>query len=271
MSVENQYDVIFYLKGFHRVEVGQGLADCKFGFKQERGQFFISKTETAENIQEGKRKGELRIKQVLNVFMLHTGVTYDIDGIFVNQISGKKPFMSTSTLTIRRINYLPISKEKMEEIERTVLLLDKLQPREHTTEKVDKAINYFLQGCHLESQWHAESFLNFYKVIELISNDFRDDFSRTVSTQLKESLLKELTKKEMEVLLTPKRLIQFTCGKLRMENAYDVSKIIELRNKFGAHAGLKEVVVSSEEFNSCKFLAQEIIMKYINHIQAIGK
>ena len=271
MSLKNQYEVRAYLKGFHEVEVGQRIADCEFGFEQENGQYFISKTVTTENVEEAKRKGELRIRQVLSVFVLHTGIVYQVSGIHVNQISGKKPFLHSSFMNLGSTTYLPISKEKIEEIGKLTVLLDKLPVQESSTKIVDKAINYFLRGCYLETQWRAESFLNFYKVIELISSDFRDDFSQTVSNQLTESLLKDLTDKEKEELLTPKRLIQFTCGKLEMKDACNIPKIVELRNKFGAHAKLKEVIVSPEEFNDCKVLAAKMVMKYAGHIQAIRK
>ena len=271
MSPKNQYDVRAYLKGFHEVEVGQKIDDCEFGFKQEDSQYFLSTTVIAENVEEAKCKGELRINQVLSVFVLHTGMTYHVSGIHVNQISGKEPFLYSSFMNLGSTTYLPISKEKIEEIGKSIELLDKLPNQERSTKKVDKAINYFLRGCHLETQWYAESFLNFYKVIELISNDFRDDFSQTVTNQLTESLLRDLTEKEKEELLTPKRLIQFTCGKLEMKDLCNISKIVELRNEFGAHARLKEVTVSPEEFNNCKVLAAKIIINYVNHIQAIRK
>ena len=267
MSEKNQYAVIIYLRGFHEVEVGQKIADCEFGFEQENNQYFLSTIVTAESIEEAKRKGERRLDQVLSVFVIHTGITYPIGGIHVNQISGKQPFLYSSFMNLGRTTYLPISKEKIEEIGKSVELLDKLPNQERSTKRVDKAINYFLRGCYLETQWRSESFLNFYKAIELISHDFRENFGQILINQLKDTLLKDLTEEEIQELLTPKRLIQFACEQLGISDVCDISKIVTLRNQFGAHARLEEVTVSPDDFNNCKILAGKTILRYANHIQ----
>jgi hypothetical protein len=267
MSEKNQYSVIIYLKGFHEVELGQKIAGCEFGFEPENNQYFLSTVVTAESIEEAKRKGELRLNQVLSVFVIHTGITYPVSGIHVNQISGKKPFLYSSFMILGRTTYLPISKEKIEEIEKSIELFDKLPSQERSTKRVDKAINYFLRGCYLETQWRSESFLNFYKAIELISHDFRKNFGQTLINQLKDTLLRDLTEEEMQKPLTPKRLIQFACGQLGITDACDISKIVTLRSQFSAHARLKEVTVSPEDFNNCKILAGKTILKYADYIQ----
>jgi hypothetical protein len=256
-----------YLRGFHDAEIGQKIANCELGFEQENNRYFLSTTVTAESIKEAKRKGELRLNQVLSVFVIHTGITYPISGIHVSQISGRQPFLYSSFMTLETMTYLPISKEKIEEIGKLVELLDKLPSQKHSTKRVDKAINYFLRGCYLETQWRSESFLNFYKAIELISHHFKGDFSQTLINQLRDTLLKDSTEKEIQELLTPKRLIQFACGQLGIGDVCGVSKIVTLRNQFGAHARLEEVTVSPEDFNNCKILASRTILKYANYIQ----
>ncbi len=65
MSLENKFSVKAYLEGFHKVEIGQKVADCEFGFDSKRNQYFLSMIISANSMQEAKHKGELRLKQVL--------------------------------------------------------------------------------------------------------------------------------------------------------------------------------------------------------------
>lgn len=266
MNLQNRYIVKAYLDGFHEVEVGQKIADCEFGFDYDRKQYFLSTIVSTESMEEAKRKGELRLNQVLSVFVVHTGIYYRIGTIGVDQISGEQPFSHSGHVIVTLRRYLPISKEKIEEIGNSIELLDKLPSQERSTKRVDIAINYFLKGCFLETRWVSESFLNFYKVVELISHDFRKSFDLEVGSQLETTLLGNLTEQEIEKLRTPKRLIQFTCEKLGITYACDISRIVELRNEFGAHASLKEVDVSQKELNDYKILAGKSIIEYTNHI-----
>lgn len=182
MSENNQYCVKIYLEEFHPVEVGQKISDCEFGFETRNNQYFLSTIVSAENSNKAKRKGELRLNQVLSVFVLHTGITFPIGVIHVDQISGEKPFICSSNLILGRTVYLPIKKEKIEEIEKSVELIDKLPTQNRSTKITDRAINYFLRGCYLETKYRSESFLNFYKVIELITNEFRKAFDSEVNS-----------------------------------------------------------------------------------------
>jgi len=271
MSEKNQYSVIMYLAGFHEVEVGQKLADCVFGFEKENNQYFLSTAVSAESIEEARFKGEIRLNQVLSVLVVNTGIYYQVSGIHINQISGEKPFIDMSPMVFQRRVYLPYPKEKFENVGELIKLLDNLPFQEESTKRIDKAINYFLRGCDLELNWRSESFLNFFKVIELVSNGFRDSFVQTVIAQLNNSLLGKLTEKEIQQLLTPKRLIQYTCGKIGISNECNISEVVDLRNAFSAHARMKEITVTPETFNHCKSLAGKTILEYVNFVQSNTK
>jgi len=267
MSETNQYCVKMYLEGFHPVEVGQKISDCEFGFETRNKQYFLSTIVSAENRDKAKRKGELRLNQVMSVFVLHTGIMYPISVIHVDQISGKKPHIYTSHLTLGRMVYLQIPKEKIEEIEKSVELIDRLPIKERSTKITDRAINYFLRGCYLETRWLSESFLNFYKAIELISNEFRKSFDKEINNQLKGTLLSNLTEEEIRNLRTPRRLIQFVCEQLGISPSCNISRILELRNRFSAHARLKEIELSEGDKNNCKSLAAKTIIYYTKHLK----
>jgi uncharacterized Zn finger protein (UPF0148 family) len=46
-------------------------------------------------------------------------------------------------------------------------------------------------------EWRSESFLNFYKAIELITNEFRKDFDERLASQLTSTILNIVTDKEI--------------------------------------------------------------------------
>jgi hypothetical protein len=224
---------------------------------------------SADSAEEARIKGERRLNQVLSIFVIHMGVSYTYSSIGVDQISGEQPFFHDLSMGITTLTYLPINNEKISEVEKSIEILDKLAD-ERVSIVIERAINYFLRGCYLETKWRSESFLNFYKVIELVAQEFRRSFNQTIANQLKDTVIGELTKEELKRLPTPKRLIKFMCKQLDITSEEDISRITKLRPKFSAHAMIKEVVVSSEEFNSCKVLAGRTIINYIKKQACTG-
>ena len=218
---------------------------------------------SADSAEEAKRKGEHRLTQVLSVFVIHTGASYTYSSIGVDQISGEQPFFHHLFTGITRLTYLPINNETISEVEKSIEILDKLTD-DRVSIVIERAINYFLRGCYLETRWPSESFLNFYKVIELVAQEFRGGFNQTIAGQLKDTISSSLTEEELRRLRTLKRLIRFMCKQLDIASKEeDISRIVTLRSRFSAHAVLEEIVVSPEEFNSCKILAERTIIKYI--------
>lgn len=261
-QTQNDYIVKAYLNLFHEVELGTKIRDCEFGFDDKRNQYFLSMKVSADSVEEARRKGERRLNQVLSVFVIHTGVSYTYSSIGVDQISGEQPFFHHLFTGITRLTYLPINNEKIAEVEKSIEILDKLAD-ERVSIVIERAINYFLRGCYLETRWRSESFLNFYKVIELVAQEFRGSFNQTVARQLSDTLFSGLTEQELKRLRTLKRLMKFMCKQLDIASGEDISRIITLRSKFSAHAVIEEVVVSPEEFNSCKVLAGRTMINYI--------
>jgi len=271
MNEKNTYLVKAYLKLFHEIQLGREIGGCKIDYDHDQNRYFISTVVSGNTPMEAKDKGFLRISQLLSIFCVHTGVSYEIDNILINQISGEKPYLFTGSMTFREITYMPIGNEKIGEIEQTLTILDQLPNEEKSTKVITKAINYFLRGCRLETTWRSESFLNFYKVIELIAQHFQGSFNQALKNQLKSTVLEDLTRDEGKQLQTPKRLIQFMCLRLGITtSSNDISQIIDLRPKFSAHATLQEVTISLEEFNNCKVLAAKVIINYIHKLQSSG-
>lgn len=264
----NQYNVRAYLKTFHEMQSGQKIADCQVSFDKERNQYFISTIVSANSNEEAKQKGIARIQQVLNVAIVYSGIYYELVGLTIDQISGEEPFISTMPLLFRRLRLLPLHEDHLKETRKSIDILDRISEQQLPRKRAEKAIKYFTKGCYFnQADSQSEAFLNFYKSIELVSHDFRKAFDDEINKQLTDTLLKDLTDFELKDLRTPKRLIQFTCEELETDFECEIPSIVRLRNEFSAHASLKEVVITQEEFNDCKTLAAKVIINYINYIQ----
>jgi hypothetical protein len=85
------------------------------------------------------------------------------------------------------------------------------------------------------------------------------------------TLLKDLTEEETNKLRTPKRLIQFVCEQLGITHSCNIAKILDIRNRFSAHARLKEIKLSNKDKNNCKILAAKIIIYYSEYLQKSEK
>jgi hypothetical protein len=254
-----------YIRGFHEVPAGQKFADCEFGFDKEFSEYFLSTKDSANSGKEACVKGERRLSQVMAIFVLYTGIIYDLVSPIAYQIAGEEPFIHTSSMVLGRTRLLPILKEEIEKIAEWVKLFDGLSSKEYSTKRIDKAINYFLRGCYLEHRWRSESFLNFFKIIELISHDFGEDFSKEMKKQLTNTMLMDLTDEEISDLQTQKRLVKFVCDKLGIKE-FDVPKIVKLRHEFSAHASVQEPEVSNEDFAECKGLSIRTLVEYAQFV-----
>jgi hypothetical protein len=159
----------------------------------------------------------------------------------------------------------------IDKIVKSTELLYNLQSDQEHSKRANKAISYFRKACFLEREFSSEAFLNYYKATELVSHDFSKAFVKEVSNQLNGTILKDLTDPELKELRTQKRLIQFTAKQLGISESFDIPRIVELRNQFGAHANLKDVIVSEEDFRHCKFLASYIIINYLVYLEKEGQ
>ena len=256
--VENIYQVEAHFSVFHPTDIGTRIGDCEVGFENDH--YFLSKTISSNSREEAEKKGKRRIGQVLSTLCLYTGMSYPIDHFNVNQISGDEPHLYTSNLLFKRITLLPLRNGDVTKVENTLRILDTL-PDGKPAEIVEKAINYFLRGCHLWAEWRSESFLNFYKVTELLAQSYRKDFSQSFNDILRNTLF-ELNENEIQTLATQTRIIRFMCKQLDVSDDR-VPQIVKLRATFSAHATIDEPAVSDEDFNTCKVLASNSLINYI--------
>lgn len=265
LSERNQYLVRAYIDGLQEIEAGTQVGDYEFGFDTLEKQHFLSTVVTAKNTTEAIWTGEMILSRILSIFTLYTGMPYHILHINGELISNKEPHLKFDSRRLEVVHYAPFDKNKIEEIRKAVGVIERLPYGEHSTEVAFRAVNYFERGCYLEKKWRSESFLNFYKVVELISYDFRKHFDREVSNLLKNTLLGDFTKEDLKEMRTSKRLIQVTCEQLGITECA-ISEIVKLRSRFIAHARLEELNVTKKEFSNCKELAEKLIISYVNYV-----
>ena len=256
--VENTYQAKAHFRVFHPTDVGTRIGDREVGFENDH--YFLSKTISSNSREEAEEKGKRRIGQVLSTLCLCTGVSYPVDHFSVNQISGDEPHLYTSNLLFERTTLLPLRNGDVAKVENTLRILDTL-PDGKPAEIVEKAMNYFLRGCHLETEWRSESFLNFYKVTELLAQAYRKEFNQSFNDTLRNTLF-ELNEKEIQTLATQTRIIRFMCKQLDVSDDR-VPRIVKLRATFSAHATIDEPAISNEDFNACKVLASNSLINYI--------
>jgi hypothetical protein len=259
----NQYIVYLFLKEFNEVKGKRRFVDCELGFDNDVKRYYLSTHINAFTIEEAKKVGEKRLYKVLNFIQLLTGVSHPIIGIQAYLVSGNDIFSQVVPMMLTRTRYVPLDEPKIKEIANFITKYDNIAGNGETTKKLDQVINYYVRGCRLESTWRTESFLNFFKVIELISHNFVRNFNQQISTELKDTLLQDLTPEEVGKLQTDRRLIKYMCKELKILEEFDIKKMVRLRHEVSAHANVEEPEITMSDFNSCKCLAGQAIIKYV--------
>ena len=267
----NHYKIQAFLNGFFPIKTPLKIANCEIDLEKLRKQYFVSTIASGESADEAQKKGMEQINQVLGIFQVYFPIHLEIGSIHRIQVSGEEPFITSIALILQRTRFLPIPQEMVDKIVKSTELFANLPSDQKSSRRINKAINYFRKACFLEREYSSEAFLNYYKATELVSHDFNKAFVKEVNDQLNGTVLKDLTDQEMKELRTQKRLIQFTVKQLGISEPFDIPRIVELRNQFGAHANLKDVIVSKEDFRNCKFLASFIIINYLDYLEKEGK
>ena len=121
-----------------------------------------------------------------------------------------------------------------------------------------KALAYFIIGMRL-NKWSNESFLNFYKSIELISSRFIHNFNMNLK-----GIIPDLSDIEINRLRTPKRLFKHTCSELGV-NYFDerIDKIVDIRNSEDVAHARSATPFKEEYVQPCKELAKKLVIAYL--------
>jgi len=121
-----------------------------------------------------------------------------------------------------------------------------------------RSIDYFLIGTKLR-RWPSEAFLNFFKVIELISDTFRSQLEKELRSKIG-----DLTSDEIQRLSTRKRLIIVACRVLGVD--YDlrqIQKLVDVRNRFDVAHPSVGPRFNRKFLDSSRKIAREVLILYL--------
>ena len=121
-----------------------------------------------------------------------------------------------------------------------------------------KALAYFIIGMRL-NKWPVESFLNFFKSIELISSRFTSNFDKNLKEKIP-----DLTDREIRSLRTRKRLIKQACLEVGLNDVdKTIDEFVQVRNSQDVAHPTKDTPFKDEYVQPCKDLARELIIAYL--------
>ena len=210
---------------------------------EEKGTKFIASLPIqAKDLDSATMLAKEKFEKLFNALTLSTGGGYDYELTKGTEITPRDQiekghhigFISTA---------LPFSKildlKKTEQVSHQTKEILRLLQKTDTFSK--KAMDYFIIGTNL-SRWPNEAFLNFFKVIELISDKFFSEFKRG----------------------TRKEKILNACSILGMEGVNEkVMKIVDIRNSFDVAHPTLNISFKKDYVEPCRGLAREIIIRYL--------
>lgn len=204
-----------------------------------------------------------KFAEIFNVLSLVTGGRYEYI------ITSGKAFprfeeKGKPSTILHMVSQLPFSQiiedEKTRKVSKEAMQL--LSLSQIDDQVFQKAFEYFIIGTKI-SKWHKESFLNFFKAIELIS----DHFKEKLENDFKEKI-QDLTRTEIKKISTAKRRIMKACEILNVENIEETEiKEIVKKRPDAAHPRTDKRF-GRKDVELCKKIAREFILKYLKYSSA---
>lgn len=164
--------------------------------------------------------------------------------------------------------------------------INKLIKMNSELDKITKAaLKYYERGIKIQ-EWNTESFINYFKVIELISNKYLDKAKQEQEEENREKLDQNISKiiaeiksgqYDRKIIIKSAKEI-YNIGKVglrrRIELAAidlgveefteeDIKKLVRTRNEVSAHANSQSELIGDEELKMCKSFAKKILHGYI--------
>jgi len=229
--------------------------------EEENSRYIALLTIQAQDLGSAERLAQEAFDRIFTALILCTGRGFQYKIKEGNEITfgrqGKREHKGYMTMTFPFVEEL-----KSEMIDKTCVgtkeILGLLQKCDSVS---NKAIEYFMIGTKL-SRWPREAFLLFFKVVELISDNFLPEYKKRIREKVP-----DLTEKEIRRLATNRRKILNACEILdiKVDNER-IGKIVNVRNRFDiAHATL-ETAFDEEYLDSCRELARELIVNYMRSL-----
>lgn len=252
------------VEGYYIPEKLLVIDDLEFKIiKDEKGSRYVVQFPVeAKDPDEAEKLAREKLNRVFKALTLSTGRRFDFELVGSRETTKEQipRRVSVRFISIKRPFKKWLESEKIEQVrgetQEILRLLDKTDLHSR------KAIEYFIIGTKL-SEWPRESFLPFFKAIELISNKF----SPEIKKRFKEKI-PDLEPKEIKRLATSSRKIQYACEVLGIKGVSEkIEMIVKTRNKYDiAHATLKKDF-KKETVDTCRELAREFIVNYIKKLQ----
>ncbi len=212
-----------------------------------------------EDIDISQRIAEDKFAEIFGALSLVTGGNYEFnikEGIPFSSFDGKEISGRNIIITIRAPMGRLLSDKVAIQLSEKIM---KFLPLFHIEDAVfQNSYKYYLTGI-MVSKWPIESFLNFFKAIELISAHFLDDLKNDFKEKIP-----DLTNTEInELCKTTKRRMIKTREILNVENIKEseIKEIVDKRPD-AAHARTYQRI-ERVDVNLCKKIAREFIFKYL--------
>lgn len=229
---------------------------------KNKGTIFIATLKIkVEDIDISARIADEKFAEIFNVLSLVTGGSYEYNiksgEVFPRFEEKGKP--SSRLHIAHRLPFSVIMDDEMTKMISKQAI--KFFPLCLTDDKVfQKAFEYFLIGTKI-SKWPKESFLNFFKAIELISDHFREKLENDIKEKIQ-----DLTRAEIKQISTTKRRIIKAREILNVENIKksEIKEIVKKRPQ-AAHPRIDTMFVR-KDVELCKKIAREFLFKYLKYI-----
>lgn len=219
----------------------------------------------------------LKLNNALNSmgFYLNSKLSFSIKDIKQQRQSDEILLCCKSSFHCNVTVVKPFDTKRVEEIEEIHDLLTS------ANDNVKKAFKAYNRGLELE-EWNIESFLNYFKAIEIISNSYfveskaikelhTQEHMKDLLERMKNEYLKEEynTKQILDLVndvyklgfIELKLKIKTSLEKLELQHHIDkIDKIVNLRNKVAAHASSK-MVIKESDILICREIAKEMVLR----------
>ena len=268
---------------------GQILSDAIFEqdviidniqFNAFDGKTYIETVVNGDSTEEARKVVLNKFEDVSSFLAFETDSKFKLIITDVIQIvsKGERGYGESDILGIMSIPRI-ITNQDIENINKLIKMNSEL-------DKITKAaLKYYERGIKIQ-EWNTESFINYFKVIELLSNKYLDKAKQEQEEENREKLDQNISKiiaeiksgqYDRKIIIKSAKEI-YNIGKVglrrRIELAAidlgveefteeDIKKLVRTRNEVSAHANSQSELIGDEELKMCKSFAKKILHGYI--------
>lgn len=260
-------------RGFYFLKEPIEIGDCKFEVAEsEKGaKRYVGSTRIeAESIEQAIKIAKERFKRVIKALSIAVGERFEFEPLSCDEVTPQMPEDEKMHVSWGRPKLFKITIRQrfepnmLDEAREIFPLLQK------SDEYSKRALNYFTRGLTMRTIGYRspEAYLNFFKAIELISDNFIPELKEKLKGRI-EDLEDSEFKEIFGIYATRKRRIENVLEILDLNKLLkkDVGKLVKLRNEFDvAHASIEEIKLDVKDVDSCMTMAKQIIVSYLKSL-----